>query len=120
MRKTGETDDRNMVGIVNCGRSARFILLVDHHSMTYDISTIRLNQLSFTFMPKSRRKVQVSYELYDSMDDLHEGISRLAKGFKENKSDHIHCWKGGKEHTHQVNDLGLKVGKCPARKSSEK
>lgn len=117
-KKKGEKDSRHMVGIVNRCRSARFILLVDGATKTYDISTLNPNQVSFHFSPKGRRKIEMSYEVFDSMDDLHQGISELAKGFKENKTDHIHCWEGGKEHVHEVDKLGLKIGKCSTSRKS--
>ena len=117
-KKAQNADDRNMVGIVNRGGSVRFILFVDSLTNTYDISTLGPYQIVFTFMPKHRRKVKAMYEIYDSMDDLHQGISELARGFKENKSDHVHCSKGAKEHIHKLDSLGLKIGKCPTKDRS--
>jgi hypothetical protein len=113
-RKRGQDDPRNMIGIMNRCGSARFVLLVDGDKKTYFISTLNPNQLAFTFIPK-HRKLRMSYEIYDSMDDLHQGISELARGFKEDKSDHVHCSKGGKQHVHQLDNLGLKIGKCPTK-----
>ena len=104
-----------MIGIMNQCGSARFALLVDGDKKTYSISTLNPNQLVFTFIPRGR-KLNMTYEIFDSMDDLYQGISALARGFKENKSDHVHCLEGGKEHIHQVDDLGRKVGKCPTKR----
>lgn len=114
-RKRKRIDQRHMVGIMNHGSSARFVLVLDTSTKTYDITILKPNQLSFTFLPEGRRQVKTIYELFDSMDDLHQGISELARGYKESKADHRHCWKGGKEHVHQVDDLGVAIGECPTK-----
>lgn len=114
-KKRGQEDPRNMIGIINRCNSARFALLVDGGTKTYSISPLEPNRVSFTFIPRDR-KLKISYEIFDSMDDLHQGISELARGFKENKTDHIHCFEGGREHIHEVDGLGLKIGKCPTRR----
>jgi hypothetical protein len=114
-RKRKQDDPRNMIGIINSCNSAKFALLVDSTTKTYNITPLQPNRVSFCFIPRDR-KLRVAYEIYDSMDDLYQGISELASGFKENKGDHVHCLEGGKEHIHQVDDLGRKVGKCPTKR----
>lgn len=113
-RKREKDDPRNMIGIMNQCGSAKFALLVDGDKKTYSISPLKPNVFTFTFIPK-HRKLRMTYEIFDSMDDLYQGISALARGFKENKGDHVHCLEGGKEHIHKLDNLGLKIGKCPTK-----
>jgi hypothetical protein len=105
----------NLVGLMNRGQSVRFVLTVDKVTKRYSTSVLKPDHFLAEVMPK--RKVEIHFELYDSLDDLQQGIAGLAKGFKHNDG-HIHCRKGGKEHLHEISPFGLKIGECPLNKRS--
>lgn len=114
--------DRNpehLIGLLNHTGSVRFVLTVNAVSRTYCINVVKPDTFVMHFTRKC--KVSMNFDMYDSMDDLQQGIDDLAEGFKEARTDHIHCWKGGKEHTHKVDAFGLKVPReCPTKKHRPK
>lgn len=112
--KRRKRKQENLVGLLNRTASVRFILLVDMQRKRYSVSVLKPDHLVMQISPKAQQRF--TFEVYDSMDDLQEGISELARGYRPDEVDHVHCSKGGVEHTHKVDKLGLKIGECPGRK----